>query len=327
MAEHRLPGVALYGPTSSGKTSMSLDVAERVEREGLRPVVLNADSRQIYTAMDIGTSKIRPSEMRGIEHRLLDIADPIRKMSLERYLRHARTCLLELAEDRSVVPIVVGGTGVYVEGIVSDWDVDDTEAGRRTLEAEFPRGEAAEAYRLLHRIDPKLAARVHPNNYDAIINALVRATSSTSDRAPSTSPYRFVTYGLDRGVEATEERIVDTLEAQLAAGLLDEIAALDARLDLIGQLRQPRDRRTSVVLDTHGYREFVTAAAAAGVPIAELAAQDVDRARWEAIGHIVAFSRRQRSWTRKQGYTVVGGSGAAQRIVADLLRRRPPSSS
>jgi IPP transferase len=83
----RLPerrrAVAIYGPTSSGKTALSLDVCEAASERGLRPVVLNADSRQVYVGMDIGTSKIKPSEMRGFEHRLLDVAEPSSKLSLE----------------------------------------------------------------------------------------------------------------------------------------------------------------------------------------------------------------------------------------------------
>ena len=81
----RRPAVAIYGPTSSGKTALSLEVCEAAARRGLRPVVLNADSRQVYAGMDIGTSKIKPSQMRGFEHRLLDVAEPSSKLSLEAY--------------------------------------------------------------------------------------------------------------------------------------------------------------------------------------------------------------------------------------------------
>jgi len=90
----RLPerrrAVAIYGPTSSGKTALSLDVCEAAAERGLRPVVLNADSRQVYTGMDIGTSKIKPSHMRGFGHRLLNVAEPSSKLSLEAYAQMAR---------------------------------------------------------------------------------------------------------------------------------------------------------------------------------------------------------------------------------------------
>jgi hypothetical protein len=93
----RRRAVAIYGPTSSGKTALSLDVCEAVSERGLRPVVLNADSRQVYAGMDIGTSTIKPSQMRGFEHRLLDVAERSSKLSLEAYAQMARGELASLA--------------------------------------------------------------------------------------------------------------------------------------------------------------------------------------------------------------------------------------
>src|SRR4029077_6949963 len=115
-------GVVLFGPTSSGKTGLSLDAAARLRAQGRRPVVLNADSRQVYRYMDIGTSKIARRDMQGVEHRLLDIVEPARPLALERYAADARGVLTELLDDRDAVPIVVGGTGTYVRAIVDDWD-------------------------------------------------------------------------------------------------------------------------------------------------------------------------------------------------------------
>ena len=109
--KHR-PAVAIYGPTSSGKTALSLDVCEAAAENGLRPVVLNADSRQVYVGMDIGTSKIKPPEMRGFEHRLIDVAEPSSKLSLEAYAQMARHELASLAASQDAVPVLVGGTGV-----------------------------------------------------------------------------------------------------------------------------------------------------------------------------------------------------------------------
>jgi tRNA dimethylallyltransferase len=95
---------------ASGKTALSLDVCEAVSERGLRPVVLNADSRQVYVGMDIGTSKIKLSEMRGFEHRLLDVAEPSSKLSLEAYGQMAREELASLAASEDALPALVGGT-------------------------------------------------------------------------------------------------------------------------------------------------------------------------------------------------------------------------
>jgi tRNA dimethylallyltransferase len=92
----RRRAVAIYGPTSSGKPALSLDVREAASERGLRPVVLNADSRQVYAGMDIGTSKIKPSEMQGFEHLLLDLAEPSSEPSLEAYAQMARAELASL---------------------------------------------------------------------------------------------------------------------------------------------------------------------------------------------------------------------------------------
>jgi hypothetical protein len=137
----RLPerrrAVAIYGPTSSGKTALSLDVCEAASERGLRPVVLNADSRQVYAGMDIGTSKIKPSEMRGFEHRLLDVAEPSSKLSLEAYAQMARDELASLAASEDALPVLVGGTGVYVQSVLDGWDLTGTGTLRRSLERDF----------------------------------------------------------------------------------------------------------------------------------------------------------------------------------------------
>ncbi len=99
----RRRAVAIYGPTSSGKTALSLDVCAAAFDRGLRPVVLNADSRQVYAGLDIGTSKIKPSQMRGFEHRLLDVAEPSSKLSLEAYAQMAR----DEVDHRSAVKTIV----------------------------------------------------------------------------------------------------------------------------------------------------------------------------------------------------------------------------
>ena len=111
-----MKGVALLGPTSSGKTGLSLELAARLRAQGRRPVVLNADSRQVYRYMDIGTSKIARRDMQGIEHRLLDIVEPTHPLPLERYAAEARRALDDLIVDPDALPIVVGGTGTYVRG-------------------------------------------------------------------------------------------------------------------------------------------------------------------------------------------------------------------
>jgi tRNA dimethylallyltransferase len=313
---HR-PAVAIYGPTSSGKTALSLEVCEAVSERGLRPVVLNADSRQVYAGMDIGTSKIKPSETRGFEHRLLDVAEPSSKLSLESYAQLARDELASLAASGDALPVLVGGTGVYVQSVLGGWDLTGTGTLRRTLECDFPLSDIEGAYHVLARLAPEVARRVHRGNYEAILNALVRRMAGeASHEAPA--PFAFAVYGVSRGETETDRRIERTLDAQIRDGLLEEITELDRRYRLVEQARARAGRRRNVALQTHGYREFVSVAAATGKAIAELDGADLAAARAEALGHIRAYARRQRSWFRKLDASLVDHRSAAKTIMSRL---------
>ena len=315
LPEHR-PAVAIFGPTSSGKTALSLDVCEAASERGLRPVVVNADSRQVYAGMDIGTSKIKPSQMRGFEHRLLDVAEPSSKLSLEAYAQMAREELASLAASEDALPVLVGGTGVYVKSVLDGWDLTGTGTLRRSLERDFPRSDAMGAYQVLARLAPEVARHVHPRNYEVVLNALVRRMAGQASNEVAT-PFAFAVYGLDRGEAETDRRIETTLDAQIRDGLLEEIAELDRRYRLVEQARRPGGRR-NVVSQTHGYREFVGVAALTGKAIAELDGTDLAAARAEALGHIRAYSRRQRSWFRKLGASRVAHRSAVKTIVSRL---------
>ncbi len=312
----RRPAVAIYGPTSSGKTALSLDVCEAAAGRGLHPVVLNADSRQVYAGLDIGTSKIRPSQMRGFEHRLLDVAEPSSKLSLEAYARMARDEVASLAASEDALPILVGGTGVYVQALLQGWDLTGTGTLRRSLERDFPSSDVEGAYHVLARLAPEVARRVHPGNYEAILNALVRRMAGEEGNQAAT-PFAFAVYGIDRGEAETDRRIEATVDAQIRDGLLEEIAELDRRYRLVEQARRP-GRQRNVALETHGYREFVDAAASTGKAIAALSGADLAAARAEALGHIWAYSRRQRSWFGKLGASRVDDRSAVRVITSHL---------
>ena len=242
----RLPerrrAVAIYGPTSSGKTALSLDVCEAAAERGLRPVVLNADSRQVYTGMDIGTRKIKPSHMRGFGHRLLNVAEPSSKLSLEAYAQMARDELALLAASEDALPVLVGGTGVYIGSVLAGWDLTGTGTLRRSIERDFPRSDVNGAYQVLTRLAPKVARRVHPNNYEAILNALARRMAGDAGIEVAT-PFAFAVYGIDRGETETDRRIERTLDVQIRDGLLKEIAELDRRYRLVEQACRPGRRR------------------------------------------------------------------------------------
>ena len=293
---------ALYGPTSSGKTALSVALAVRIRRElGREVVIISADSRQVYRYLDIGTSKTTPEEMGGIRHEMLDVATPDRKFELEDYARQARQHIAD-AFTAGAVPFVVGGTGVYVNALLSGWDVDRVGTVRASLRRDFPRSMAPDAYAMLGRLDRAAASRVHPNNYEAIINSLASvmsdrdATRHRPDGRPDAKP---VVLGLDPGPAAVDKRVARTYDNQVRRGLLDEIAGLEARYDLGRQLRLHGRDSANQVLHTHGYREYFDLAAQRGKPVTSLTDADLAEVRDEVIEHIRAYTRRQRSWFGK----------------------------
>ena len=175
----------------------------------------------------------------------------------------------------------------------------------------------ASAYQVLAQLAPEVARRVHPNNYEAILNALVRRMAGEASNKVRATPFAFAVYCVDRGEAQTDRRIETTLDAQIRDGLLEETAELDRRYRLVEQARRP-GRRRNVASQTHGYREFVRVAASTGKAIAELDGANLAAARAEALGHIWAYSRRQRSWFRKLGASRVGHRSAVKIIVSRL---------
>jgi tRNA dimethylallyltransferase len=304
---------ALYGPTSSGKTAMAVQIARRVEGElGLRVVIISADSRQVYRHMDIGTSKTTDEEMGGIRHEMLDLAEPDRKFELEEYARLARRHISEAFAAGSV-PFVVGGTGVYLSAVLGGWDVDRVGAARASLRRDFPRSASSDAYATLRRLSPGRAAGVHPNNYEAIINALA-AVMSTGGTATAqgadggVGEAATLMLGLDPGARALDQRVVRTYDRQVRSGLHEEITSLAARYGLDREFqRRGRDSQNQV-LHTHGYREYFEVAAKRGKSVANLTEPDLAEVRSQVIERIQRHTRRQRGWFGKLPGTRMAGS-------------------
>jgi tRNA dimethylallyltransferase len=320
-----LPLLALYGPTSSGKTRLSLELADLMRGSlGLEAAVISADSRQVYRHMDIGTSKTRREEMRGIPHEMIDVAEPVRKLELEDYARQARGRIAAHREGGRV-PFVVGGTGTYVGALVEGWDVSGTSAQRAELERDFPRSATAEAYALLRRVAPQVAANVHRSNREAILNALTVALAGV--RSGGSSAWPAVVLGLDPGPRALARTIRRTLDAQFEAGLHGEVVDLAARYDLDTEARRRGAASRNQVLHTHGYREFFDVAGRRRAPVAALGARELATVRDEIAEHVLAYARRQRSWLRKLPRpTMVTTAEQALTVVERELAAKPPYS-
>lgn len=169
MDDEKIPVIAIVGPTASGKTSLSIEVAKRYNGE-----IVSADSMQIYRGMDIGTAKPTIDEMQGIPHHLIDCVDPITAFSVADYVRLAHDAITDI-HSRGRLPIIVGGTGLYVSSLLNNIQFDETRYDDeiRAELYEFAQREGEQAlWKMLQEVDPITASQVHPNNLPRVIRAI-----------------------------------------------------------------------------------------------------------------------------------------------------------
>lgn len=251
--ERKIPLAAVIGPTASGKTGLAVELARRFGGE-----VVSADSMQIYRGMDIGTAKPGPEERRGVPHHMLDVADPAQPFSVADYVRMASAAIREI-DARGRLPILAGGTGLYVDSLLQNLQYDHSaprdEALRQQLRARADREGGEALRRELAAFDPETAARLPSADLGRIIRAIevyrlsgvpMSEMRRRARRAPS--PYRAVKIGLwfsDRA--ALYARIDRRVDGMMAAGLIGEVESLLARPGVRG----------SAAMQAIGYKELV----------------------------------------------------------------------
>ncbi|MBR5152408.1 MAG: tRNA (adenosine(37)-N6)-dimethylallyltransferase MiaA [Clostridia bacterium] len=219
----------VVGPTASGKTAFAIALAEKMQGE-----VVSCDSMQIYRGMDIGTAKPTKEEMRGIPHHMLDIVSPEENFSVADFVAGA-TQVIEEILSRGKMPILCGGTGLYVDSILNGISFSEEardDAYRQELKA-LADAEGVEAvHRILMQADPDAAAEIHPNNVKRVIRALeiIKTSGKTKaefDRdARKESPYDATVYGMYLEREKLYRRIDLRVDMMMQQGLLDEVKEL-----------------------------------------------------------------------------------------------------
>ena len=221
--------VAIIGPTASGKTALSICLAKEINGE-----IINGDSMQIYRQMDIGTAKITEDEMEGIPHHLLDIKEPTEGFSVAEYQQLVRAKIEEI-QARGKMPIIVGGTGLYVQSVLYDFQFAKQEVDEKAREgyyAELEKLGPEAMHEKLAQIDPASAAEIHPNNTRRVIRALEMAELTGVSRAEEQFNrgdiplYNHLIIGLDMDREKLYERINLRVDLMMEAGLLEEVRAL-----------------------------------------------------------------------------------------------------
>jgi tRNA dimethylallyltransferase len=272
--------IAVVGPTATGKSALAVELALRLGGE-----VINVDAMQLYRGMDIGTAKVSAAERRGVPHHLLDVLDVRETASVAAYQRHARVIMEDLLVAGRV-PVLVGGSGLYLQAVLDDLDFPGTDPVLRgRLETELETVGAPTLHARLTSLDPAAAGAILPSNGRRIVRALevIELTGrpfSASLPVPGPPRYGTVLIGLDLDSATLDERVDARVEQMFARGLVGEVRELENR----------------------GLREGRTASRALGYQQVLLAFDgdyDLAAAAAETARATRRFVRRQRSWFRR----------------------------
>jgi tRNA dimethylallyltransferase len=225
--------LVITGPTATGKSALGVECALRLGGE-----VISADSMQLYRGMDIGTAKLSPAEMRGVPHHLVDVADPAENWSVSRWVDAAAACAADIF-SRGRVPILVGGTNLYIDSLLSgrDFAAREDPALRERLNGEYDARGGAAFWEKLRAVDPERAAVLHPADKKRLVRALevwelTGETISAHDARTRALPPRWPSLRVALSFADRADlyaRIGARADAMLRDGLFDEVEALLAR--------------------------------------------------------------------------------------------------
>jgi tRNA dimethylallyltransferase len=271
--------VAVVGPTAAGKSHLAIALARALGGE-----VVNADSMQVYRGMDIGTAKLRPEEWAGVPHHLLDIWDVRRAATVAEFRDLARHVISEI-RDRGATPVLAGGSGLYVRGILDELDFPGTDPEiRARLESELSRDGAEALHARLETLDPRAATKILATNGRRIVRALevieLTGRPFTATLPVHTYALPAVQIGISIPREVLHARIAERVDRMWEQGLVAEVAGLDE----------------------NGLREGLTASRALGYRqvLAFLDGEcSEDEARAETVRATRKFARRQETWFRR----------------------------
>ncbi len=219
--------LVILGPTAVGKTALSLHLAEALDGE-----IVSADSRLLYRGMDVGTAKPTPEERALVPHHLIDVAAPDETVGLAEYQDMAYAAIDEI-HGRGKLPLLVGGTGQYVQAVVEGWRIPRVPPHpdlRAELEAHAERESCYALHDWLKELDPEAAESIHPHNVRRVVRALevclVSGRPISAQQGKQPPPYRILQIGLTREREALYARADRRLEMMLESGLVDEVRDL-----------------------------------------------------------------------------------------------------
>ena len=246
------PLIILTGPTAVGKTKSSIGLAKAINGE-----IISADSMQVYKHMDIGSAKIRPQEMDNIPHYLVDVLEPDEEFNVVRFQKMAKEAMAKIYA-KGKIPIVVGGTGFYIQALLYNIDFTDNEEDdtyRKHLEQLAKEKGSEYLHDKLREADPKAAETIHANNTKRVIRALEffhqtgqKISEHNEKERAKESPYIFRYFVLTDDREVLYDRINKRVDQMLEEGLLEEVASL----------REKGYTRDLVSMQGLGYKEILS---------------------------------------------------------------------
>ena len=230
MDKNMKPLIILTGPTAVGKTALSIGLAKAVDGE-----IISADSMQVYRKMNIGTAKIEPEEMQGVRHHLIDILDPAEEFNVVLFKKYALRAMNDIY-SRGRIPIIVGGTGFYIQALLYDIDFEENDndmSYREKLQNLADIHGNTFLHDMLAEVDPESAEKIHENNVKRVIRALefykktgMKISEHNETESQKESPYNFEYFVLNDDRQKLYDRIDRRIDIMLEAGLLDEVKLL-----------------------------------------------------------------------------------------------------
>lgn len=246
------PLVILTGPTAVGKTALSVALAKAIDGE-----IISADSMQVYRHMNIGSAKVTEEEMAGVPHHLIDMLDPTEEFNVVLFQQMARQAVEEICR-RGHIPILVGGTGFYIQALLYNIDFTENDgdtALRRSLEEIAGRDGPEALYERLRAVDPESCESIHVHNVKRVIRAIEfyektgkKISAHNYEQRQNDSPYRFAYFVLNDDRDRIYQRIDERVDLMIEKGLVEEVRAL----------QKMGCRRGMVSMQGLGYKEILS---------------------------------------------------------------------
>ncbi len=266
--------IVIVGPTASGKTSLSIDLAKKFNGE-----VISADSRQVYRGIDLCSGKVTKEEMDGVPHYLLDVVDPMTTYTVTDFTAAAKAVILEI-QNHNHLPIIAGGTFLYTDTLLGRISVPKV-APNETLRSELEAKTTEELTAILKTLDPLRAATIDTKNPRRLVRAIeVATTLGTVPPVVTSEPYDVLTLGIDIDQETLHHNIHVRLKERLEAGMVAEVETLV-------QNGVTHERLESLGLECRYISRYLRGEMAYDVAVAKLETK------------IRQFAKRQKTWLKR----------------------------